>query len=99
MEASKHGPIGPSSSLFDQLQRTRRRVGNGLTVRDVVENPVGPLSCEDLQAHDPVLSQIHVGLLARGDGLFLQVGRETSQELVQRVTFDGIPSECTERSG
>ena len=70
-------------------------IGERLSVWDVLDGVASLLFDVDLEAHDPVLSQVLVSLGATWSVL----ARRVFKKHIERLTFDGLPSEETVRAG
>lgn len=62
--SSEKGAIHPTTTLLHQDSETQRSVSERLGVGDVLDSVSSVLFNVDLQAHDPVLGEILIGLSA-----------------------------------
>ena len=87
MKCSEEGAICPSASLLEENREALRWVGKCLAAGHVLEYPVGGTLDQNLETHDPVLSQVHVGL--RGCVIFFV---HAAKKTVERPALDTLPA-------
>lgn len=89
--SSKECTVHPPTSLLHKHSQTQWAISESLGIWDVLHRVSRVLLDVDLEAHDSILSQILVRLRTLGSLL----SRHVLEELIQRCTLDGLPSEDT----
>ena len=86
---AKESTIHPATPLLHQGHQVGRRIRKGLGIRDVGELETAMDLCVDLEAHDPVLSQV---LISFGTCWCLSTSH-ILEEGIERPTFNRVPAE------